>query len=150
MARERERQLRGWNSAAVVAHAYQTDAAVLDVDRELPRTGIERVLDQFLDDRRRALDHLARGDLVDERAFEYPDGHGMALRGDRRASLAARPASGAGDGDLEDRAGGDGLGFEVVLAPELVDADRVAAGNVDQRFARRHDVAQGLAALARG
>ena len=87
MARERERQLRGRDAAAVVAHAHQADAAVLDVDRDPSRAGIERVLDQLLDDGRRTLDHLARSDLVDERTFEYPDGHGLALRGNRRASL---------------------------------------------------------------
>ena len=78
VARERERQLRGRDAAAVVAHADQADAAVLDVDRDLPGAGVERVLDQLLDDGRRALDHLARGDLVDERAFE--DRMGMAWR----------------------------------------------------------------------
>src|SRR5688572_6259110 len=68
----------------------------------------------------------------------------------RGPSLAARPASGAGDRNLEDRAGGDGLGFEVIPAPQVVDADRVAAGDVDECLARRNDVAQRLAALARG
>ena len=88
VARERERQFGGRDALAVVANADQPDAAVLDVDRHLTRAGIERVLDQLLDDGCRALDDLARGDLVDERAFEDPDGHGER-RGNRRASLAA-------------------------------------------------------------
>ena len=39
------------------------------------RAGIERVLDQFLDDARRPLDHLARGDAVDEGFGKLADGH---------------------------------------------------------------------------
>ena len=55
----------------------------------LLRAGVERVLDELLDHGCRALDDLARGDLVDERAFEDPNGHGFGWRGNRRASLAA-------------------------------------------------------------
>jgi hypothetical protein len=77
VARERERQLRGRDAGAVVAHAQQPDAALLDVDRDVPRAGIERVLDQFLGDRGRALDDLAGGDLVDERVCEDADRHGV-------------------------------------------------------------------------
>ena len=70
VARERERQFLGRDAAAVVAHAQQADAAALDVDLDAARAGIQRVLDQFLDHGRRALDHLAGGDLVDERVVE--------------------------------------------------------------------------------
>ena len=42
------------------------------------RAGVEGVLDELLDDGRRALDDLARSDLVDEWALEDPDGHGVA------------------------------------------------------------------------
>ena len=59
------------------------------------RAGVERVLDQFLDDARRPLDHLAGGDAVDERsrraggwAWGEPDSS------DRREfSGAVRPAA---------------------------------------------------------
>ena len=42
------------------------------LDRDLDRlcSGVERVLDQFLDRRRRPLDHLARGDAVDDKRIE--------------------------------------------------------------------------------
>ncbi len=78
MARQREREFVRRDAGAVVAHADQADPAVLDVDRELLRAGIEGVLDEFLDDGSRTLDDLARSDLVDERAFEDADGHGGA------------------------------------------------------------------------
>ena len=54
------------DAAAVIAHAYQTDAATLDVDLDALGAGVEAVLDEFLDDGGRALDHFAGGDLVDE------------------------------------------------------------------------------------
>ena len=41
------------------------------------RAGVEGVLDELLDYGCRALDDLARSDLVDERALEDPDGHGV-------------------------------------------------------------------------
>ena len=51
------------------------------------RAGIERVLDQLLDHARRALDHLAGGDAVDDAFGELADGHGVA-----RANWAAAGA----------------------------------------------------------
>ena len=39
-----------------------------------------RVLDQFLHGRGRPLDHLARGDAVDEDGIEAADGHGSPMR----------------------------------------------------------------------
>ena len=66
MALQRQMQFRGGDAAAVVADADQLRAALLDVDLDPCRTGVEAVLDQLLDDRRRALDHLAGCDLIDE------------------------------------------------------------------------------------
>ncbi len=37
--------------------------------------GVDRVLDEFLDDARRALDHLARRDAVDRLWRKLPDRH---------------------------------------------------------------------------
>ena len=51
---------------AVVFDAHLLLAAELDVDREPPRAGVDRVLDQLLDDGRGPLDDLAGGDLVGE------------------------------------------------------------------------------------
>ena len=54
--------------------ASRCDAAPLDLHDHLDagRPGVERVLDQLLHDGRRPLDHLARGDLVDEGVGEDP------------------------------------------------------------------------------
>ena len=65
--RERQRQLVRRDAAAVVDHADQRPPAVFDFDDDLRRPGVDRILDQFLHDRRRPLDHLAGGDAVDER-----------------------------------------------------------------------------------
>ena len=52
---------------AIVDHADQCPPAVLDFDGDVLRPGVDRVLDQLLDHRRRPLDHFARGDAVDQR-----------------------------------------------------------------------------------
>ena len=52
--------------------------ARLDRDLDPPRAGVERVLDEFLDRRSRPLDHLARGDAVDEQRIESANRHGGA------------------------------------------------------------------------
>ena len=64
------------------------------------RAGVERVLDEFLDDRRRPLDHLAGGDAVDQDGIEAADGrvaghergvyHESRAARHRRAGPAAR------------------------------------------------------------
>ena len=51
---------------AVVLDADLLLAAELDVNREAARAGVDRVLDQLLDDRGGPLDDLAGGDLVGE------------------------------------------------------------------------------------
>ena len=66
-------------------------AAVLDRDVDRRRAGVERVLDQLLDDRRRTLDDLAGGDLVGDGARQDGDARGAEAT-DTRAKLAgARP-----------------------------------------------------------
>ena len=51
---------------AVVFDAHQALAAKLDGHRDASGAGVDGVFDQLLDDRRRALDDLAGGDLVGE------------------------------------------------------------------------------------
>ena len=57
----------------VVLDANQPLAAELDRDGDAPRARVDRVLDEFLDDARRALDDLARRDLVREIGREAAD-----------------------------------------------------------------------------
>ena len=66
MALDREREVGGIHAAAVIGDADQPRAAARKHHLDLACAGIERNLDQFLDDRRRALDHLAGGDAIDE------------------------------------------------------------------------------------
>ena len=52
------------------------------------RAGIERVLDQLLDHARRPLDHLARGDAVDDGFGKLADGHELRFGCDLAATVA--------------------------------------------------------------
>ena len=61
---------------AIVADADQPAAAAVGHHLDAARAGVERILDQFLDDARRTLDHLAGGDAVDHGFGELADGHG--------------------------------------------------------------------------
>ncbi len=54
------------HAIAVVFDADRLLPAELDRDADPACAGVERILDQFLDDRRRPLDNLAGGDLVGE------------------------------------------------------------------------------------
>jgi hypothetical protein len=81
VARHCQRQLVRRDAAAVVADADQADTAFFQVDVDAAGAGIERVLDQLLDHRRGAFDHLAGGDLVDEGVGKLADRHGIGRQG---------------------------------------------------------------------
>ncbi len=66
VTRDRERELLALDAAAVVGDADALDAAAGEIDVDLRRARIERVLEQLLQRRGRPLDDLAGGDLVDE------------------------------------------------------------------------------------
>ncbi len=76
VAGQGEQQLVRGDADAVVAHAAELGAALLHLDVDRQRARVEAVLDQFLDHGRRALDHLAGGDLVNELLGQDPDRHG--------------------------------------------------------------------------
>ena len=71
----REPRVLGRHALAVVLDADQRPAALLDGHGDAAGAGIERVLDQFLDDRGGPLDHLAGRDLVGERGRQDLDLH---------------------------------------------------------------------------
>ena len=73
VARQGQRKVVGGDAAAVVAHPQQLDAALLHLDVDAPGAGVQAVLQQFLDHRGRALDHLAGGDLVGQPRAEQLD-----------------------------------------------------------------------------
>ena len=61
-----QRQVFLWNPAAVVGDHDTLDAALFQTDLNIRCTGIQRVLNQFLDDGSRTLDHFARSNLADQ------------------------------------------------------------------------------------
>ena len=81
MALDAEREIRFVHAAPVVGDADEAPPARLDRDVDAPRAGVERVLDEFLDRRSRPLDHLARGDAVDEQRIEAANRHGGGTSG---------------------------------------------------------------------
>ena len=96
MPLDREFQIPGAHAASVVDDPDQPAAARLDGDLDGAGAGIDRVLDQFLDGRRRTLDHLARSDAVDEDGIEAADvAHGLidlaGIARTRRIAPGSRP-----------------------------------------------------------
>jgi hypothetical protein len=89
---EREHEIGRRHAAAVVAHAHEPRPAFLEVDVDERRAGVERVLDQLLDDRRGPLDHLAGGDLV----LDLLRQHRMRASGAPASSGAHRALRGRG------------------------------------------------------
>jgi len=76
---DRQGDLLGGHAAAVVGHRDQRPPAVAHGHVDVPGAGIQGVFHQFLDRRRRALDHLAGGDPVDQGLGQAADGHGVDL-----------------------------------------------------------------------
>ena len=72
-------EIRFVHAAPVVDDADQPPAAGLDRDLDRLRAGVERVLDELLDRRRRPLDHLARGDAVESSGSRRQIGMGENL-----------------------------------------------------------------------
>ena len=75
MAFDRQNEIGRLHPLAVVFHQDEIGPAVRYRHRDTARTGIERILDQFLDGAGRAFDHLARGDAVDGTFGETADFH---------------------------------------------------------------------------
>ncbi len=74
VACERERQLLARDAGTIVLDLDALGAAGIELHRDRLRAGIDRVLEQFLEHRRRALDHLAGGDLADQELRQNADG----------------------------------------------------------------------------
>ena len=66
MTREREAQLLRRNPAAVVRDTDPFDAALFQAHLHGFGTRVHRVFNEFFNDRRRAFNNFARGDLADE------------------------------------------------------------------------------------
>ena len=88
------RQIVGAHARAVVHHTDFLGPGLLDRDIDLCGAGIERILDQLLDHRGRAFDHLPRRDLVDQALGENGNNAVGFSRGRHsRQSIAPQPAS---------------------------------------------------------
>ena len=79
VALDRQFQFRSAHPRAVVADTDQRQAAVGRDHLDLARTGIERVLDEFLHDAARTLDHFAGSDAIDCFRAELSDAHRRCL-----------------------------------------------------------------------
>ena len=96
---QREEAVLRRHALPVVRHRDELAAGAPHRDLDARRPRVEAVLHQLLHDRRRALDHLPGGDLVDDRVREAPDrplagrAHGSAPASLRRSSSSAARAS---------------------------------------------------------
>ncbi len=81
VALERGAELLARDAAAVVLDRDQPHAAREQAHRDLARAGIERIVDQLAHHRRRALDHLAGGDLADQLVGQFADRSARCARG---------------------------------------------------------------------
>src|SRR5690349_2199035 len=91
MAIDRKCEVVLRHAGAVVGDADPSLTAAVREDVDAGRAGVNRVLNQLLDDACRTLDHFARGDAVDDSLRKLADGHGVA-RFWLRASLGVRSA----------------------------------------------------------
>jgi hypothetical protein len=91
MPAQRQRELAGRDPMAVVLDDDRTDAAGHELDGDLGGAGVERVVDQLAHHRRRALHHLAGGDLAHQLVGQLTDraargrGQDSVHRGDSRS-----------------------------------------------------------------
>ena len=73
MGRHGQRQLLRRDAAAVIDDPHQRHASLFELDVDPRGAGVERVLEEFLGDARRPLHHLAGGDPVDHRLWQFLD-----------------------------------------------------------------------------
>ena len=60
-------------TTTVIAHAYDAQPAMLDINVDVGRSGIERIFQQLLSDRGRALDDLPRRNLIRQPVLQGMD-----------------------------------------------------------------------------
>ena len=97
VAVDAEIEIGARHAGAVVGDADEAAAAAVGQHVDALGAGVERVLDQFLDHARRALDHLAGGDAIDGGFGQLADGHESGLiRGCLDCSGGGRRGRGSG------------------------------------------------------
>ena len=75
MSLYREREVIGRDTLPIIENTDQRGATALYIDVDMARASIQTVFQQFFDNGGWALDHLARSDLVDERARQESNRH---------------------------------------------------------------------------
>jgi hypothetical protein len=73
VALEGQRELSGGHAEAVIGDGDQRRPAIAHLEADRRGAGVEAVFHELLHDRSRALDHLARCDLVDQGIGEQTD-----------------------------------------------------------------------------
>jgi hypothetical protein len=86
VAGEGQGQVFRLDAAAVVHHLDEIRAALGHLDVDAPAAGVDRILQQFLEDAGGALDDLAGSDLVDEQGRQALDARQATVPGDRRST----------------------------------------------------------------
>ena len=93
MPRQSECELVARDAAAIVTDDHTLDAAGFQAHFDARGAGVEAVFDQFLDDRRRALDDFAGGDLADQVVGQQSNrrgGEGRCHGADYRKQIGIR------------------------------------------------------------
>jgi hypothetical protein len=80
VAIHRQRQVGGSHAAPVIGDADPPPAAAIGENVDPAGPGVDGVFNEFLDHARRAFDHLAGGDAVDDLFGELADGHGTSFK----------------------------------------------------------------------
>lgn len=70
-----KRKFGSGNTVTIIENSNEARSARFDIDINRVSSGIERVLDEFFDERGRPLDHFARSDLIDERTRQQANRH---------------------------------------------------------------------------
>ena len=96
VALEGEQGVVADHAAAVVGDADELAAAGFDLDADAGRAGVERVLQQLLDDRGRPVDDLAGGDLVGDLVGENADAAHVCVKDMRSTGVEKWFSSGRG------------------------------------------------------
>ena len=77
MTRQRQRQVFGMNTGAVIGNPYQAHTASVDINRHPACACIQGVFEQFLDDRRGSLNDFAGRNLVSKPLIQQGDSFQM-------------------------------------------------------------------------
>src|ERR1700737_1893503 len=75
VSHEGQGEVLGLDAGPVVDYQDALQPSAIDLDRNAPRPGVDAVLNQLLDDRRRPLDDFAGGDSVGDHLVKAGDPH---------------------------------------------------------------------------